>query len=312
MRLTTDWDKKPFPPSRISSCSKRRPTVPPDAWVACRWRRRCRRRPVRKSRRARAEYIIKAEPTFFVDGFHCTAACPADRGNTLRFRGAVKADGVCGGGRRRRRHRPDRSRFPRPGPKPAAADAGVRAGREPARSRSRTPASSGSRRRAPTRSRVDSSLRSADGQTLGYTWSGTVENWHERAFTSFGDGHGVWERSGGKQLPFYARNFRTVTQWVAAHRAARSDADDSPAAADRRRRRSEPPFCAGAAVAGQRTEAERHAGPDPVARPRSVGRARQRAAPAWCGRRCEKASRSSAPTRCQRAERPRSRDRSCR
>ena len=32
-----------------------------------------------------------------------------------------------------------------------------------------------------------------DGQTLGYRWGGLVENWHQRAFTSFGDGHGVWE-----------------------------------------------------------------------------------------------------------------------
>src|SRR6185436_15155730 len=60
---------------------------------------------------------------------------------------------------------------------------------------------------------IDASLPSADGQTLGYTWAGSVENWHERAFTSFGDGHGVWERTGGMLLPFYARNMRTVTQW---------------------------------------------------------------------------------------------------
>src|SRR5690606_7245907 len=40
-------------------------------------------------------------------------------------------------------------------------------------------------------SRLDPNLRSADGQTLGYPWVGIVENWHERAFTSFGDGHGV-------------------------------------------------------------------------------------------------------------------------
>ena len=52
-------------------------------------------------------------------------------------------------------------------------------------------------------------LKSADGQTLGYSWLGIVENWHMRAFTSFGDGHGVWEKDGGPQLPFYARNLRT-------------------------------------------------------------------------------------------------------
>ena len=33
----------------------------------------------------------------------------------------------------------------------------------------------------------------------------TVENWHRTAFTSFGDGHGVWEASGGVVLPFYAQ-----------------------------------------------------------------------------------------------------------
>ena len=37
-----------------------------------------------------------------------------------------------------------------------------------------------------------------------------------RAFTSFGDGHGVWEKDGGPQLPFYARNLRDVRQWAAA------------------------------------------------------------------------------------------------
>jgi uncharacterized protein YfaS (alpha-2-macroglobulin family) len=62
--------------------------------------------------------------------------------------------------------------------------------------------------------RLDASLEAADGQVLGYPWVGIVDNWHERAFTSFGDGHGVWEKDGGPQLPFYARNFRDVTQWA--------------------------------------------------------------------------------------------------
>jgi uncharacterized protein YfaS (alpha-2-macroglobulin family) len=63
--------------------------------------------------------------------------------------------------------------------------------------------------------RVDPSLKAADGQTLGYSWIGTIENWHRNAFTSFGSGHGVWEASGGPQLPFHARNLRTLTQWLA-------------------------------------------------------------------------------------------------
>src|SRR5262249_45596096 len=43
---------------------------------------------------------------------------------------------------------------------------------------------------------------------------GLVEYWHKLAFISFGDGHGVWESSGGTVLPFHARNFQTVTQWL--------------------------------------------------------------------------------------------------
>ena len=62
--------------------------------------------------------------------------------------------------------------------------------------------------------RLDAGLTASDGQTLGYPWTGIVENWHERAFTSFGDGHGVWEADGGAQLPFYSRNFTSVTEHV--------------------------------------------------------------------------------------------------
>ena len=68
------------------------------------------------------------------------------------------------------------------------------------------------------RSRLMLRLTSSDGQTLGYSWAATAANWHQRAFTSFGDGHGVWESSGGPVLPFYARNFRNVTQWAAGAR----------------------------------------------------------------------------------------------
>ncbi|HSP14503.1 MAG TPA: MG2 domain-containing protein [Thermoanaerobaculia bacterium] len=63
--------------------------------------------------------------------------------------------------------------------------------------------------------RVAPSVPTNDGQTLGYTWMGAVENWHRSAFISFGDGQGVWESDGGPILPFHSRNFRTVQQWLA-------------------------------------------------------------------------------------------------
>lgn len=62
--------------------------------------------------------------------------------------------------------------------------------------------------------RIDPSLAASDGETLGYTWVAVIRNWHRQAFTSFGDGHGVWESAGGPVLPFYARNFRNVNEWM--------------------------------------------------------------------------------------------------
>src|SRR5262249_46004379 len=59
-----------------------------------------------------------------------------------------------------------------------------------------------------------------DGQRLGYTFIDIVENWHQRAFTSFGGGHGVWETASGPILPFYARNFADVRWWTDSIRPA--------------------------------------------------------------------------------------------
>ncbi len=63
--------------------------------------------------------------------------------------------------------------------------------------------------------RIDPGLTAEDGQKLGYAWTAVIENWHRSAFVSFGSGHGVWESTGGTVLPFHARNYRSVTQWLA-------------------------------------------------------------------------------------------------
>jgi hypothetical protein len=62
--------------------------------------------------------------------------------------------------------------------------------------------------------RVDPSLTAHDGQKLGYTFTATIEYWQKSAFVSFGSGHGVWEATGGPVLPFHARNFKSVKQWL--------------------------------------------------------------------------------------------------
>jgi uncharacterized protein YfaS (alpha-2-macroglobulin family) len=62
--------------------------------------------------------------------------------------------------------------------------------------------------------RLARTLEAEDGQILGYPWLAIVENWNALAFTSFGDGHGLWESAGGATLPFYARNITSVTERV--------------------------------------------------------------------------------------------------
>jgi uncharacterized protein YfaS (alpha-2-macroglobulin family) len=60
---------------------------------------------------------------------------------------------------------------------------------------------------------LDPSLKSSDGQTLGYRWGEVIDYWHKSAFSSFGEGHGVWEPSGGTVIPFSARNLQNVSEW---------------------------------------------------------------------------------------------------
>ena len=212
LRLTADWDKKRYPPVPDLVVLETTTTVPPDAWVRLSVAVTAPSPAGRERPASPGSYTIEAEPTFFVDAFRCTTACPADQGNALRFRRPVKATAFAAA-----LSAVDVTNRAKPVPA-AKAPAG-----RPAHdyhldeSPSLSLEDGGFERQPPARTysiTIDPSLQSADGQTLGYTWAGTVENWHERAFTSFGDGHGVWEQSGGPLLPFYARNFQTLTQWV--------------------------------------------------------------------------------------------------
>jgi hypothetical protein len=150
------------------------------------------------------------DPPFLVTGTHCRVECNPSAFNAVVFSGQVEAAAF--------------------GRALAATDITDPA-RETAVAKPAPPAAAGGRdeagmfsvedagfdRQPPARTwalTLDAGLRASDGQTLGYPWVGIVENWHERAFTSFGDGHGVWEVGGGRQLPFYARNFRTVTEYL--------------------------------------------------------------------------------------------------
>ncbi len=212
LELTNDWDKKQHPPGRNLVVFETTTAVPPDAWVRVNVAPTVPSAAGRERPQGPSEFTIKVEPTFFVDGFYCTTQCPADAGNPFRFTTSLRTVDYAAAVQAT-----DITTRAKPVPvvksKPKLRTSSVDTDFTSAFSLE----DAGFERQPPARTyaiTVAPSLRSLDGQTLGYTWSGTVENWHERAFTSFGDGHGVWEHAAGAQLPFYARNFRTVRQWA--------------------------------------------------------------------------------------------------
>ena len=210
LRPTTNWDQRRFPASPNLVALETTTVVKPESWV------KLVLDSVLPSPAGAATpgqlqtYTIEAEHAFFIDDFDCTAECDGDASNPLIMRAPVKvadfaaalrAIDITGADQPVRKLATPRSQpdfLPDEGQALTLEDAGYAA-------------------QPPDKKYVISapaSLKSADGQTLGYPWLGIVENWHMRAFTSFGDGHGVWEKDGGPQLPFYARNLLNLTQWV--------------------------------------------------------------------------------------------------
>jgi len=187
-------------------------SVPPDSWVLVELDAVVPAAEGRSVPGAPQGRRVEAERTFFVDGFRCRIECAPDEWNPIMFRGQIDLKAIQKFISVRNitaptlqpivtmAKSPERRDWEFDAPSMfSLEDAGY--GRQPADSRYVV--------------RLDASLTSEDGQTLGYTWVDIVSNWHERAFTSFGDGHGVWEADGGTALPFYSRNFKDVTQWAA-------------------------------------------------------------------------------------------------
>jgi uncharacterized protein YfaS (alpha-2-macroglobulin family) len=210
LELTSTWDQKRFPKSPDLVAFELTTPVLPESWVRLSLDAKAPSPAGRATPGQPQSYMIKAERAFFIDDFRCSAECDADAWNPLgmtvpvsatSFANALRATDVTAG-----EQQVGKAATPR-----------ARRDVEPDASERLTLEDAGFAAQAPDRKYAVSaaaSLTSADGQTLGYTWLGIVENWHMRAFTSFGDGHGVWETGGGTQLPFYARNVRTITQWA--------------------------------------------------------------------------------------------------
>ena len=213
LRLATDWDRKRYPPSRDQVVLLATTTVPPESWVQVKVDGRVPSLTGPAVSEKPQDYTIQVEPTFFVAGFHCVASCDPDINNPVEFRNEVKAVAFA----RTiaafdvtdpRREIAMRKSTPQPR-ESYEGDGSAALSFEDAGFQAQPPASTWA-------AVISRDLQAADGQVLGYTWAGTVENWHQRAFTSFGDGHGVWEKGAGGLLPFYARNFQNVKQWAAA------------------------------------------------------------------------------------------------
>ena len=207
-----DWDRKRFPPAPDLVVLRLTTPVPPDSQITIATDGQVPSRAGSAVSGGGQRYDIQVEPTFFVESLHCTTACDPDAANPVGFRGPVKAtafaaalevNDVTGGA---------------PGRALDKAAPRERESWEGDESTGLSIEDAGFSAPAPASTLILSlppDLKASDGQTLGYTWAGRVEHWHRRAFTSFGDGHGVWEKGGGSLLPFHARNFLDVTGWAA-------------------------------------------------------------------------------------------------
>ncbi|HUJ14908.1 MAG TPA: MG2 domain-containing protein [Thermoanaerobaculia bacterium] len=205
--FATEWDHKKFPPAKDLVVVETKTAVPPDTWLQVYLDAELAKPEQVKSGRAQS-FTIELPRTFFVDGIDCTAQCNPERYNPIMFRDevpwerardAISVIDVTDPAKRAPLEREKRSL---PDWKNSASsfsfdELGF----------SLLPAHT-------YEVRIDPNLEAQDGQKLGYAWNANVEYWHKLAFISFGDGHGVWESSGGPVLPFHARNFQNVTQWM--------------------------------------------------------------------------------------------------
>lgn len=212
LEIAKDWDKKRFPSTPDLVVLRLTTPVPPESWVRVDTDGRVPSLAGPAVSNRPETYTVQVEHAFFATGFHCETACDPDNRNPITFTVSVNAKAFAGAVRAIDITAPQRERaIAKAAPRP-------RESWEEDESDTLTLADAGLEHPPATTwfASLPASLAAGDGQTLGYTWGATVENWHQFAFTSFGDGHGVWEKGGGATLPFYARNFQGVKQWATA------------------------------------------------------------------------------------------------
>ncbi len=208
--LASSWDEKRFPKKDEIVVLETASAPPPNAWM------RLEVAPVVPSPAGSETpgefqgYTVELEPAFFVEGLRCSVGCNPDRYNPLQFTTPLYLSDLKKGFTVRRATGPDTSE-PLPRGEEAADDESWDYP-SAAWSLDQTGFPFGAAQTFVLK--LDRNLTSADGQTLGYTWVGSLVNLHRTAFSSFESGFGVWEAAGGPVVPFSARNLKWVDQWV--------------------------------------------------------------------------------------------------
>ena len=210
--VASEWDAKRFPPVPELVVLETRPGVPPETHLQVYLDDRL-ARSEKNVRTGRVQtFTIELEPALFVDNIQCINRCNAEVSNNVSVRG--RRGGIDYAKFKNAMHVSDITDpshevvvTPAPDHQQPEWAMHLRGYSFDSLGYSLLPAHTYA-------IRIDPSLESEDGQTLGYPWTAVVEYWHLTAFTSFGDGHGVWEASGGPLLPFHARNYRSVRQWL--------------------------------------------------------------------------------------------------
>lgn len=210
LRIAPEWDRERFPPSDSLVVIETTTAPAPGAHLALLLDAAMPSPAGRETPGEPTGTTVELEPAFFAMQMPCTVGCDPSGWNPVRFSASVRKAAfataltirdITDAARESGVTRPTTATMP------TSTEADQSYNVEDAAFERQGPART-------WRLRLDPTLRSEDGQTLGYTWIGIVTNAHESAFVSFGDGHGVWEKSGGPVLPFSSRNFTSVTQWM--------------------------------------------------------------------------------------------------
>ena len=208
--VATDWNKERWPAENVRVVLETKPGIPPDTWIEVLLDDKLAAAPGRARTGRTQAFTVELEPTLFVTGIDCTADCDPERYTGINFRS--------GPGVRFEEARRAVSVTDITDPKKEVALKPKAVNRDydyPQWSFGLDELGFSVQPARTYRVRVDASLTAEDGQKLGYVWTSTVAYWHKSAFVSFGAGQGVWESDGGPVLPFHARNFKSVTQWLA-------------------------------------------------------------------------------------------------